>query len=102
QKVLDLLRQIQKLKRAAFFADCGKARNEFADAARIDITDAREVQEDLVLAVAKQLTDLVAKRNASFSNGNFSFQIDYGYVAGLAFSDSDIRHFYLLKNFLAF
>ena len=73
QKVLDLLRQVEQLERPAFFIDSRKARNEFANAARIDVTDAAQVQKDLVLAFTQQTSDRTAKCNAALADRYLAF-----------------------------
>src|SRR3954470_12808529 len=92
QQVLDLLRQVEELERAALFLDRRKARHKLADAARIDIADAAEVEQDLVLALAEQPADGISKRDAALTDRDLAVHVEDRNIAGLPFADIDIRH----------
>src|SRR5438477_5592775 len=75
QKILDFLRQFQQLERAAFFFNGSKARNQLADAARIDVADSAQIEQDLVFALAQQATDSGPQSDAAFADSHFSTKI---------------------------
>ena len=68
QQVLNFLRQFQELQRAAFFFDSGKTRHKLADAARIDIADACQIEQDLVFAFAEQAANCRSQCDAAFAD----------------------------------
>ena len=96
EQILDLLRQVKKLQRAAFLINCRKTRNEFTNAARIDVTDTAQVQKDLVFAFTQQTSDRVAKCNTALADRDLSFKVKDRNIASLAFGNIDISHFSLL------
>src|SRR5207237_189695 len=96
QKILDFLRQFQKLERTAFFFDSRKARYELADAARIYVADTAQIDQDLIFAFAKQAADSGPKGNADFADSHFSIKIQYRDITRLALRNCNISHFSLL------
>ena len=75
QQVLNFLRQIQKLERAALFINSRKTGDKLADAARIDVADAAKVEENFVFAFAQETANSIAKGNAALTDGHLPIQI---------------------------
>ena len=86
--VPQLLRQTQKFQLSAIFINCGEARHEFADAARVDVSDAREVQQNLLLPFFQQTAYRAAQGDAALSDGNAAIHVEDGYVAGLPLANA--------------
>src|SRR5687767_3856128 len=84
QKVLQFLRKIEKLQLTTLFVNRGVAGNQFSDAARIDVADLRQVQQDLLFAFLKQATNRRAQGNAAFADGDLAIHIKNGDISNLA------------------
>jgi hypothetical protein len=61
ENVVDLLGEIEEFKFAAGVAYSGETADEFADAGRIDVVHACEVEDDFFLASVDQATNGIAK-----------------------------------------
>jgi hypothetical protein len=85
---------MQQLHPAVDFFQRRKARDHLAQAARIDVFDARHIQQNFSFAVLHQLTDKLAKLRAALAEPDVSFQIHNDYFAAAAFGDIKISHFY--------
>ena len=96
QQILNFLRQIQKSQTTAFFVDGGVALNEFADAARINVADAAEIEQNFLFAFAEQTANRGAKRDAAFADCYLAIHIENCNIACLTFSYVKFSHFYLL------
>jgi hypothetical protein len=72
QQILDLLRQLEKLERAAFLVYGGETRYEFADTARIDIANTGKVQKDLAFTLAQKAAYRAAKSNTALADCNLT------------------------------
>ena len=54
QEVLDLVCQVKQLELAAVAADGGVIRNQFTDTTGIDVFDATQIEQNLLLAAVDQ------------------------------------------------
>ena len=75
EQVPKLLRQTEQLELSAFFVDCGVAGNQLADAARIDIAHAGQIQKNLLLAFFQQAPDGAAQGHAAFADGDAAIHV---------------------------
>src|SRR5687767_11523046 len=87
EQILDLFRQIQKLQLAAAAAHRGVVRDQFADAAGVDVPDAFQVQQKLLIATGNQIANRTAKGSAAVADAHFAIEIQNRYVARLALFD---------------
>ena len=62
EQVLDFFRQIQKFQLAAAASHRRVVRDQFADAARVDVPYPFQVQQNLLIATGNQITNRAAQR----------------------------------------
>src|SRR5579885_3162449 len=80
QQIMDLLREVEQLKLPTLIADRRKCAHQLSDAGAVDISDITQVQQDLLLALAQQLTDLVAQHDAAFAERDTSAEVHDGHA----------------------
>ena len=75
RQVPKLLRQTEQLELSAFFVNCGVAGNQLANAARIYIAHAGQIQKNFLLAFFQQATDGAAQCHAAFADGDAAIHV---------------------------
>src|SRR6266496_1593509 len=61
EDVLDFLGEVEELEFASGVAHGGEAADEFSYAGAVDVVDAAEVEDDLLLAISNKVADSVAE-----------------------------------------
>src|SRR5207237_6359540 len=89
---LDLLAEAEHLELATLAADGGVAGDQLADAARIHVANARQVEQHLLLPFADEAADGAAQGNVALADGDLSFEVEDRHVPCLALADVQFSH----------
>src|SRR4029079_8173862 len=93
QQVLKFLGEIEQLELSAFFINGGVTGNQLTNAARIDVTHTRKIQQNTLLAFFEQTPDRGAQCHASLTDGYLSAHVKNGDVSGLTLVYIQLSHF---------
>src|SRR5205085_8246241 len=66
--------------------------DEFADAARIHVADARQVEQDFLLALLDEAADGAAQADAALADGDLAFEVEDRHVPGLTLAYVQFGH----------
>src|ERR1043166_5318994 len=92
QQVLNSIGKFEQLELTTLATDGGVVGDQLADAARVDVADAREIQQHFLFAAVDELSNGVAQGDTAFADTHFAAQVENGNVAGLSFFPIEFRH----------
>src|SRR6185369_7590214 len=92
QQILNSIRQVQQLELPALASDRRIAGNQLADTSRVDVFDARKIEQKILLPATSKLPDGVAQGNTAVADSHFTTQIENGDVSRLPFIHIELSH----------
>src|SRR6185503_13215831 len=92
EQVLNLLGQIQEFQLTAAIIGGGVGTDELTYSGAVHVGDVSQIEQNLLFAVIEQLAHGLTQLHAAFADGYFPGQVQYGYVAGLAFLKTKLSH----------
>src|SRR5205807_7963347 len=99
QEVLQLLGQAEQFELSALLINRRIARDQLANAAGINVTNAGQIQQNFLLSFFQQAAHGATQRDAAFANRNSAVHVEDRNVAGLSLADVKFCHDYLLLLF---
>src|SRR5215207_2736072 len=92
EQVFNLGVKVEELELSLLARDGRVARHQLADAARIHVADAAEVEENLLPALFGEVAYGRAQAYVAFADGYLAFEVEDGHVPGLALADVQFSH----------
>lgn len=84
QDVVNLLGEVEELEFASRVADGGEAADQLSDTGAVDVVDAGEVEDNLLLSLIDQAADGVAQRVNFVSEHDAAMNVENGDVGDFA------------------
>src|SRR6266404_9014080 len=100
QEVLQLPGQAEEFELSALLINRRIARDQLANAAGVNVTNACQIQQKFLLSFFQQAADGTTQRDAAFANRDTAIHIENRHVAGLSLADVKFCHDSLLLLFL--
>src|ERR1051325_6246278 len=92
EQVFDLGLQVEELELSLLARDGRVARHQLADAARIHVADAPEVEEYLLPALVGEVAHGRAQAHVALADGDLAFEVEDGHVPGLTLAYVEFCH----------
>src|SRR5919107_492609 len=92
EQVFDLGLKVEELELSLLAGDGRVARHQLADAARIHVADAAEVEENLLPALFGEVAYGRAQAYVALADGDLAFEVEDRHVPGLALADVQFSH----------
>src|SRR5712692_3373990 len=92
KQVSQLFCQAEQFKLSALLINRSIAGHQFADAARIDVAHACQIQQNVFLSFFQQATDGAAQSHATLADRDAAVHVENGHIAGLALADVEFCH----------
>jgi hypothetical protein len=84
EDVVDFLGEVEELELAAGVTDGGEAADQFSNPGTIDVVDADEVEDDLLLALGDEIADGIAEIADFFAKDDAAVDVEDGDVSNFA------------------
>src|SRR5271165_5681254 len=83
QQIVDFFGQVEEFEFAALILGGGESADQFADARAVDVIDLAQVQDDLLIALGKQVAHSVAQNDAAFAERDATAAVYDGHAVHL-------------------
>src|SRR5713101_9580213 len=93
---MESLGEIEQLDLSALVVRSDMTGNKFAQTARIDVSDSRQVQDDLISPFRNQILDRLFQRDIAPADSYVAVHVQDGHVADATLLDIEGAHVVLL------